>query len=449
MTSLKRKILFFIFLIIFIIATPAIILYAAGYKINFEDPLSGRVIQKTGMIILETEPEGADIYLNGKKQKNFLNKAFFKKNNSIKTPAKIKGLLPQKYEVKIELSGYWPVNKKLDVFSGQITYIEKIKLFKKNLPRLVVGASEQKTFISPDKKKIFLPKEGLIVDLKTENKTEAIKSENEKNILWSPDSKKILIENTILDLKLPKKNIYLDKLIGRNLKNVKWDKNSNKIYYQYKNSLNRFDLSTKINEILINEEELLDYRIKNDNLFIIFKNKLAVKLEIRSLSAKETIKEIELPVSDGYKLINPNSDLINLYDEKYKILYLINPFSSVGSLKEVINNIKYGEWINDKILLYANDFEIWTLNLEKAKMELLTRLSPQITGLTKTDDENYLIYFTPESINVLEKNSGETIRITELIKLDKILAPVLNENGDILYFYAKIGNQEGLYKLNI
>jgi hypothetical protein len=36
-----------------------------------------------------------------------------------------------------------------------------------------------------------------------------------------------------------------------------------------------------------------------------------------------------------------------------------------------------------------------------------------------------------------------------LIELDIIRDPVLNRKGDALYFYSKIGNQEGIYKLVI
>ena len=44
---------------------------------------------------------------------------------------------------------------------------------------------------------------------------------------------------------------------------------------------------------------------------------------------------------------------------------------------------------------------------------------------------------------------SEKRNITELVELDIIKWPFLNEKGDMLYFYAKIGNQEGLYKLAI
>ncbi len=76
MISKRRKILFFIFLAIFIVATPLIALYATGYKINLKDPLSRQLVQKTGMFILETKPEGASIYINDKEQKNIIDQLF-------------------------------------------------------------------------------------------------------------------------------------------------------------------------------------------------------------------------------------------------------------------------------------------------------------------------------------------------------------------------------------
>lgn len=452
MVSTRRKILFFIFIAIFIIATPLIALYATGYKINLKNPLSRQLVQKTGMFILETKPEGASIYIDDKEQKNILDQLFFKKTNTIKTPAKIKGLLPEEYDVRLELSGYWTWNKKLFIHSGQIT-AQEIRLFKKDLPMQIISAPPQKIIMSEDKKKIFLPKEGSILDLKSENQITAVKTDEEENILWSKDNRRVLAGNIIFDIRFPEKNIYLYKEIGHNLKNIKWGRETNKIYYQNKNSLNSFNLTSKINESLINlvrEETFLDYLIKDDYIYFVSKNGIKVNLRAYSLSDKKIIKEIELPISDGYKLINPDHNLINLYDEQYKILYLINYFSVAGPLEEIISNIKYSVWTSEKTLLWANDFEIWKFDIEEGKKQLLTRISQPIISIIETRDrENYIIYSTKESINVLECLEQEKIQVTELIKLDEISAPEINDNGNVLYFHAKIGNQEGLYKLNI
>ena len=87
MTLPFRRIVYIAFIIIFLIITPIIILYTAGYRYNFQK----HRIQKTGILILKSNPAGASIYLNGELKKE-------------KTQARIANLLPDDYNLKYPLS---------------------------------------------------------------------------------------------------------------------------------------------------------------------------------------------------------------------------------------------------------------------------------------------------------------------------------------------------------
>lgn len=448
MVSIRRKILFSTFLTTFFIATISISLYATGYKLDLKHPFSPMMIQKTGMIIFKTEPEGATIYINEKEQEELLSKLLLKKE-VIKTPAKIKGLLHGEYNVKLELDGYWPWNKKIRINSGQISHAQNIKLFKKDLPMQIVNTKGQDMSYSPNKKKVFLKEANLLVDLKTEEKIEIPKSEK-NNILWSEDNKKLIIGDTIFDIKNTEKTTNLSKLIGANIKNPKWDKNNtNKLYYIHKNSLNCFNFTNNENKNLIDNQNILDFLIKDGKIITISKERFKTILKLYSLEKSNLIKEIEVPFSENYKLINKDHDLINLYDKNYSILYLINPFSLIDPLEEIISNVKYTYWVGSDNLLYANDFEVWSFDLTDHKKNLLTRISDKITGVIKAKKSEHIIYFTNKSIEILELGEYDKIQVTRLIDLDRVSDPALSESEDVLYFYAKIGNQEGLYKLDI
>ena len=131
------------------------------------------------------------------------------------------------------------------------------------------------------------------------------------------------------------------------------------------------------------------------------------------------------------------------------MLYLIDPLLEFNPLRETINNIKYTMWINDKKLLYANDFEVWLFDVNESKKTLLTRISRGINNILWHPSNNYVIFSTDKTINIIELDDREKRNIIELIKLENIKWLTLGEDGNILYFYAKIGNQEGLYKLAI
>lgn len=444
----KRKILFYFFLLSFLTSTPLVLLYASGYKIDFKNPAGFNLIEKTGMIMIETDPAQAEIFVNGKIQKPFLTNLLSDQENIIKTPAKIKGLLPEEYEVRLELPGYWSWNKKINVYPGQISHIQDVKLFKKTLPLFISPAEIQNIETCRNKKAIYLPTDGLLFDLKNEAAIEVATSADD-NAGFSPDSKRLLAGDAIYDTKDGGKNIELKKILGEDASNIKWGRDSNKIFYQRKDSLNSFDLAANKNETLFEGEEYLDYLVEENQIFYIAQSGQAVKLKMRSLSLGQVIKELELPYSESYEFLDENNGLINLYDHKYKTLYLIDLFSLVSPLREIIAGAKLTDWIDNRNLLYANDFEIFIFNMDSGEKKLLTRLSEQITGLISAGDSNHILYSTEKSVNILEIGREDKLFSTKLLLLDGISAPVFGEDEKNIYFTAQIGDQKGLYKLSI
>ena len=96
MSQKTRQILFYIFVLIFLTLTPAISFYASGYKLG-----SGLNLQKTGILILDSEPSSAFIYIDGKIQQNFINKVMKSEEGFITTPQKIKNKSRQSSQERI------------------------------------------------------------------------------------------------------------------------------------------------------------------------------------------------------------------------------------------------------------------------------------------------------------------------------------------------------------
>jgi len=450
MTLRTRRILYITFLLLFFIITPLLCLYAAGYKINF----SKGFIQKTGMLVLDSKPEGARIFLNNKPQQFFFKKYYTKftgqeESSYINTPAKIKNLLPGEYRVRLELEGYWPWEKKLKILPGVTTYAEDINLFKKNTPLIILNKKITNTQISYNKEYIAALNNSDINLIKLDddeiiNKT--INNQASSGPVWSWDSKKILLNTLVLNDKLEvEKN--LNKII-KNIYNPKWDlNNSNIIYYQNKNGLNKFDLKTSINETLFRENNIIDYLIKDNYVFLIRQIGRTTNLEI--LKNKKLIKSIKLPFSDAYTFVNPRNKFLNIYDKKYHILYLINKDLFLSPLQEIISGVTISKWVKDDLLLYAREFELWLFDVKHNQKILLTRISQKINNIEWYPSNNYVFYATDYGIYNIELDKREKRNITELIKLENLKNMYLDKDGKNIYFYAKIGNQEGIYKLNI
>ena len=95
-----RSVLFLIFVSIFIIGAPVIVLYTAGYRLN---PTTWKV-QHTGVIAISTLPRNATVSVNGALV-------------SDRTPFVDQRLMPGEYDVLISKTGYQSWQQRVTVES--------------------------------------------------------------------------------------------------------------------------------------------------------------------------------------------------------------------------------------------------------------------------------------------------------------------------------------------
>jgi len=440
-----RRIIYLSFITVFLIATPLIVLYTAGYKFGANG------WQKTGMFIIDSKPRGAKIYINGKLQQNFLNKLLLRNENVITTPAKIKNLLPGEYSLKVELNGYFGWQKNLTVLPGSATYAEDIYLFKNDLPVLVMPTADQQLSPSPDKTYLAIAGKNDLTLLNLDNEMQKIiplATSSQRILLWSDNGKSILADNYIIQLDQADQPINLNSLIDKQADEFAWY--DGRFYYRLKNAVYNFDLNTELSKKIIAGQQVGAYLVKNDYAYIVSDLNHNVSLNIFKISSGQPLRSISLPSANDYAFINPDHQLINLLDQDHQILYLVDPTTTFYSpLVELLNNVKTAYWVDGNRLVYANDFEIYCYTLSDRKKELITRISNQIEKIIWHQSNNYIIYNTDKTINVIELDQRVKRNIIELVKFDKISSPAISQNGDLLYFYAAIGNQKGLYKLNL
>ena len=436
-----RRIISFIFILVFLGLTPPIMFYAAGYKIgwNFFS------IRRTGMFIIESFPKGAKILLNGKAQKNFIS---FKKNNYIITPAKIKSLLPGEYDISLELDGHIGWRKKLAIYPGASTYIDAW-LFKKDLPVEIRRAEIKKIKFSPDGKKTLVKSDiGLeLVNLAAEtNESINLKSSPADNLYWSTDGENLIIDNILYNFDNLNYALDLGEL-STGAFNYKW--NGNNLYFQNKEAVYQL-VSEKNLNLIIKNPLIKDYLVKGDNLYLISGHGQTSSLAVLNLSNRQPVKEINLLDSPDYSFINPGHELLNVYDSYHKILYLIGPGPDyLSATMEIINNIENSAWHDGVNLIYSNDFEIWLFNLKTKEKILITRISDQIKKAIMLPSQNNIIFSTSQTIKTIELDGRDSRNINELARFDSIGDFSLSPKGDLIYFSGKIGNSQGLYKLAI
>jgi hypothetical protein len=447
MNQKTRHYLFLFFVLLFCIITPAISLYASGYKIN-----KGFKLQKTGILIIDSEPADAKIYIDNKVQQTFLNKILQQNKGFTTTPEKIKNILPGEYKVRVEKENYWPWEKKLTIKSGETTFAEDIRLFKKDLPVI----SQNGDFLDAeiyliDDKLITIKDDKITFQDKEEEKiiTYSKTPETNNKIKISPRGEKAIIGKYIYNLQNPEDDpLSLNQLVGATSENIQWGKNDNELYYINGSLLNKFNISDNKFITLFRQINLKDYLVKNDLLYFINNQNQSVKLNTYDLDKERVSKTISLPLSE-YSFQNTQHHLINLYDQNHKILYLIQADSPFKPLQESLNNVEKSFWLDDETLIYTNEFEIWKFNLNTGEKTLLTRISSTIESIIAHPENNYILFLANNTINVLELDNREKYNITKILELKNIKNLMIDKKGETIYFSSQIGSQKGIFKLAI
>ena len=109
-----RKIIFYIFLLIYLIVCPLLILRMLGFVFN---PQTHQFV-KTGIIYVSSNPPDARVTINGRRVPEA-------------TPTVIRDLSPGQYTLRMELDGYEPWENEIPVVDKKATSVENILLIPK------------------------------------------------------------------------------------------------------------------------------------------------------------------------------------------------------------------------------------------------------------------------------------------------------------------------------
>src|SRR3989339_1743380 len=93
------RVVYSIFILIFLGLSAYLLFYGLGYRFNFDK----NTIEKTGALFIKSYPRGANIYVNEKIYKD-------------KTPAVVNRLLANNYQIKVAKEGYHDWQKTLTVY---------------------------------------------------------------------------------------------------------------------------------------------------------------------------------------------------------------------------------------------------------------------------------------------------------------------------------------------
>ncbi len=444
MTLFYRRIIYLIFVAIFLIVTPLVVLYTQGYRYNFKK----NRVQKTGILVVSSIPSGAAIYLNEKKLVGQT------------TDGRIEELLPADYQIKLTKSGYHSWQKKLPIKENTTTFAEEIILWKKNFPLLVDNSRLIDWRPAPDRNRIAAidSKNQLVFfelnpySYPTEfDQKKILPLENfqkPKIINWSNTGKKILLQAEqngqcrYLSYNIEQTPPKLTVLPSYNYQTVKWDRQNDNLIYGLNQAgiwkINLFQSETK----LIAPGNFDDFLIADGKIYFRQGSQLAKK----PLEKSDSNTEYFQTSCSGCQFLTKKSGKIILKDnQKQKIIFL----DSEQKAKPIIKPAKEISWLNEKTLLFYSDWEIHSYQLEKKEPELITRLGTKIISVSWHPAGRHIIFSSQGKIKIIELDNRESRNIIQLAEFQKFSGLTIEPKGKNIYFSGRISDQPGIFKLII
>lgn len=346
MTRETRRLIFIIFLGIFVIAAPVIILYAWGFNFDFEE----KIFVDAGGIYLKSIPPRAEIYINDISRG--------------KTSDFIRHLPPQIYEVRVIKDEYHVWRKNLIVESGLVAKANNI-------------------FLVPLTPKIF---------------TVANISEVYASFFEEPYSLNILT-NTIKEK---------SKYVISKIDNIQIDKNSQKIYFLTNNNLyyinwneNAPNQST-LSKVLV--PNVLNYAIYKNG--IMYSDSITGKiyeLDLSSLRSAEFFTQVYPSFNQCKWIFSPDFKKLLCQKEKsLEVLYFDQTANGCEFKKGSLDKMDFEQKIIDVIwhprtnqhLIIATEDSILFTELDNREPRNSVKFITIENPLIKYDADKRVLFFS-------------------------------------------------------
>lgn len=386
-----RTFIFFIFLGIFLIGAPGIVLYTAGYRIN------GNTwkVQQTGVIAMSTIPRGASILLDGALM-------------SSSTPYVAQRLSPNNYTVTLAKNGYHSWEQSVAVNSGSTTYVTAV-LFADASPELLL--EEQALSVTGDKS-------GRFIDV-------LVQSSNGK-------TKEIWRYDTVTHLQ---HNITTVSSLVTNLT------------LSHDESVLLLDGDPTIPAVNIADGRILSLaeRAVAESLlpeYSFFDN--GSNTEMRSTSDQSLVT---LLPSSVYTPVFRSSTIAILRDSR-KHAYLVNLSSHNVTQIDIPTDILSAS--SSENLLGASDgSEISVYDPQNGDKTLLVRQSDPVLALSWHSSDRVLLFATSSKILAIERDKYETHEITTLLDNATIVNMWPDATGKMITFFGTVNGITGIWRLGL
>lgn len=438
-----RRTIFIVFLGLFILISPAIIMYTSGYRYDWRRGL----LRETGSINIDIEPSDAEVFLNDIKIKS-------------KIPIRLSDLVPAKYVIRISAPGYHDWRKEIDVKSKQTVYIKEITMLKTGSPEMILPGDVEKICLSFDSTYLaYLSRQGNLLELRIKNlaANEEPKtiyrlpvSDNSYLLSWSTTGNYLVISDSLqphqllvlINAEQPEKQLDLIKKIKTPIEKYQWkDSGQPELYFSTKQNIMSVLPSTE-QDFTLSKNVYLDWFMESGQLWTISRNTTTKKIHIMKdtlgFSSEFTPETSLAEAEQDLKILTAKNDqlLLKKADKPEVVFFIKDKKYNFNGEKFLIS--KYNDW-----WIIWTPWEIWTYSRGE-EPNLLNRSGQQLQEVLPLDQHNTLALIWADNITAL----FPYYLVAHDLFTSSTFSPVVDPKNKLLYFAATAGEKKGIWKLD-
>lgn len=433
-----RRIIFTLFVFLFLISATTLLFYASGYRYH----AGKRVIEKTGKLVVETQPRGAHVKLSGAAVQPLV------------TPASMSYLLSGEYELIIEKDGYFPESKRISITPGVSTVINDVVLIKKGTPRLLIPADGTKealtintdSVVMHDSKRVFA------FDIYPERLREIFAASEPIKTLRISQSGAFIAVKTESGWSIHNQGeeIFSEKE-NPLLLDIRFARGSDDAYAHTAQGIARFDSAKRAFIPLVKRQGIMSFFVDDSSLFLLGKMPAPAKgfmLEEIGLPGGALVRKIsDVPAvtdivesSSGTLILQGPSQSVYLFDTRAQEV----AFQLVSDARSVI-------FIDRERFFSFNDFEIWEhqFSKERYSRSLVTRQSSRLVTILPFKTRQLMVTVAQNGeLHLVRLGARESVELL-IGTFDSVVGIVLNQKEDTLFIVGSADGKQGIYALTL
>lgn len=416
--------------IAFLVVASYVVLFATGYKFDW----ATRTLKKTGFLLVETYPKGANLKVAGKKMRS--------------TPVTVKRLLPGDYLVEIDRNEYRPWKATLSVTSGLVTEKRNTLLTLKNPSSEVVLDKAVGAFaLAPDRSRaaVVTGSEVLLLNTKTKATStilaptlmlQQLSGADGKDaangkitaLAFGPDNRTLVLDiqgrRSPYRLLLNSDNGQMRLFAKGQLAKVLW-LNSNEVTFLQGGKLYSYQINDKAPKLMI--DNLIDYSVVDGAVYAVNQDKFGQHFLIRVERAGNTkIEANNLPLAKSYQLAK--------MDNEWMLITKSNGPASIwlsARQEGKLNWTKLASNINSKVL-WDDDYLVYQAGSDLMVVETKEEIGEEKTVARMSGSADFthfsfdtLLYISAGklySIDITGRNKYELLPMTSSTQVDVLAA---------------------------